>query len=73
MLLALANVIELKIEEIWEEVSKTIEAMTTVLLQENEHMKAIKIEKVSRFPLPKSWGNHEENSRHYYTKMILTE
>ena len=35
-----------------EELRKTIEALTAILQQENEHRKATKIEKVTGFPPP---------------------
>jgi hypothetical protein len=43
-----------------EELRKTIEALTAILQQENEHRKAIKIEKVTGFPPPQPLRRQEE-------------
>ena len=43
-----------------EELRKTIEALTAILQQENEHRKAIKIEKITGFPPPSTLRTEEE-------------
>ena len=43
-----------------EELRETIEALTAILQKENEHRKAIKIEKVTGFPPPSTLRTQEE-------------